>query len=261
MTLPPDRPAVMGILNVTPDSFSDGGRFFEPSAAIDHGLRMIDEGADLLDVGGESTRPGADPVDEAEELRRVVPAIAHLAKLIPISVDTMKPAVAAAALDAGAFLVNDVSGLRDPAMVTLVQNTGCSVCIMHMQGNPQTMQHNPQYDDVVREVRDYLVGRAREVGAKETWIDPGIGFGKEYEHNIALLRGLSALVEAPYPVMLGVSRKSFIGKMMGGAEVNDRLEGTLAAQAWAQLAGVRVLRAHDVKATRRAVETVSILSS
>lgn len=250
----------MGILNVTPDSFSDGGRYFEPTAAIEHGLRMIDEGAELLDVGGESTRPGAEPVPEDEELRRVIPVVAELAKSIPISIDTMKPAVAAAALDSGAFLVNDVSGLRDPAMIALVRQWRCAVCIMHMQGNPQTMQRNPQYDDVVREVRDYLLDKATEVGAEETWIDPGLGFGKAFEHNLELLRGLDTLVATRYPVLVGVSRKSFIGKMMGGAEVNDRLEGTLAVQAWAQLAGVRVLRAHDVRATRRAVETLSILA-
>lgn len=260
MTLPPDRPAIMGILNVTPDSFSDGGEFFDSGTAIEAGLRMIDEGADLIDVGGESTRPGATPVPLEEELARILPVVQALATKIPVSIDTMKPEVARAALDAGAFLVNDVSGLRDPAMVSLVEERKSGVCIMHMQGDPRTMQHEPTYGDVVAEVGEYLVSRAQSVRAGEIWIDPGLGFGKTFEHNMALLRGLDEFVGTGLPVLLGVSRKSFIGRMMGGVEVGDRLEGTLAVQAYAQMKGVRVLRVHDVRASRRAVEALCVLA-
>lgn len=259
MILPPDRPAIMGILNVTPDSFSDGGRFADPHSAIEHGRRMIDEGADLLDVGGESTRPGADPVSEEEELRRVIPVVSELAKLIPISIDTMKPAVARAALDAGAFLVNDVSGLRSQEMIAVVEEAQSGVCIMHMQGDPRTMQKEPFYDDVVREVLAYLLERAGSVTSPQIWIDPGVGFGKSLDHNLAILRNLDRFAATPYPVLLGVSRKSFIGKLTGGAPVDDRLEGTLAMQAWAQIKGVRVLRVHDLRASRRAVDVLSAL--
>lgn len=249
----------MGILNVTPDSFSDGGRFADPHSAIEHGRRMIDEGADLLDVGGESTRPGADPVSEEEELRRVIPVVSELAKLIPISIDTMKPAVARAALDAGAFLVNDVSGLRSQEMIAVVEEAQSGVCIMHMQGDPRTMQKEPFYDDVVREVLAYLLERAGSVTSPQIWIDPGVGFGKSLDHNLAILRNLDRFAATPYPVLLGVSRKSFIGKLTGGAPVDDRLEGTLAMQAWAQIKGVRVLRVHDLRASRRAVDVLSAL--
>ncbi len=249
----------MGILNVTPDSFSDGGRYSDPLLAIEHGRQMIDEGADLLDVGGESTRPGADPVSEEEELGRVIPVVAELAKLIPISIDTMKPSVARAAIDAGAFLVNDVSGLRSPEMVSVVEETQCGVCIMHMQGDPRTMQKEPFYEDVVEEVLAYLVERATSVRSPQIWIDPGVGFGKSLDHNLSILRNLDRFAATTYPVLLGVSRKSFIGKLTGGAAVEDRLEGTLAMQAWAQIKGVRVLRVHDVRASRRAVDVLGAL--
>lgn len=221
---------------------------------------MIDEGADLLDVGGESTRPGADPVSETEELRRVIPVVNELAKLIPVSIDTMKPNVARAALDAGAFLVNDVSGLRSPEMVSVVEGAQCAVCIMHMQGDPRTMQKEPFYDDVVREVLAYLLERAGSVRSPQIWIDPGVGFGKSLHHNLAILKNLDRFTSTPYPVLLGVSRKSFIGKLTGNAAVDDRLDGTLAMQAWAQIKGVKVLRVHDVRASRRAVDVLSALA-
>jgi dihydropteroate synthase len=265
--LPPNRPALMGILNVTPDSFSDGGTHFEFREAVDWALRMMDEGADLIDVGGESTRPGAPPVPEDEEIRRVIPVIDALtAKGVPVSADTMKPAVAKAALGAGAKVVNDVGGMRDPAMVEVCARADCTVCAMHMQGSPRTMQQAPRYDDVVEEVRVFLLataGRLAEAGVvrERIWIDPGIGFGKTLEHNLALLKHLGRFVETGYPVLVGVSRKSFIGKLLSSGEaplpVEERLEGTLAAQAWAQIQGAKVIRAHDVQAARRVIDTLA----
>jgi dihydropteroate synthase len=250
----------MGILNVTPDSFSDGGRSLSAEDAVDAALRMMDEGADLIDVGGESTRPGAEPVSVDEETRRTAPVVEQLASRgIPVSIDTMKSVVAEKALDAGAFLVNDVSGLRDPEMVDLVQARGCHVCVMHMQGDPRTMQANPRYADVVGEVRDYLVHAAGmlKLPMEQIWIDPGIGFGKSSRHNLTILNHLDRLIETGYPVLIGVSRKSFIGKVLGGEEPlppHDRLEGTHAVQVLAQLRGVRIIRAHDVRASRRAMD-------
>lgn len=264
--LPADRPAVMGILNVTPDSFSDGGAFLDSSAALDRALRMVDEGADLVDVGGESTRPGAFAVPAEEEWSRVGVVVERLARRgVPVSIDTRKPEVARRALAGGALVVNDVSGLRDPAMMDLVCSRPCSVCIMHMQGEPATMQIEPAYRDVVQEVREFLLRQAEEAvrrgkAAQDVWIDPGIGFGKTTEHNRALLRSLDRLVGTGYPVLLGVSRKSFVGRVLGSETaplpVEDRLEGTLTVQVWAQLQGVRVLRVHDVLAARRCVEMV-----
>ncbi|MFN3684652.1 MAG: dihydropteroate synthase [Fimbriimonadaceae bacterium] len=264
--LPADRPAVMGILNVTPDSFSDGGAFLDSSAALDHALRMVDEGADLVDVGGESTRPGAAEVPADEEWSRVGNILESLVRRgVPVSVDTRKAEVARRALDCGACVVNDVSGLRDPAMMDLVCSRPCAVCIMHMQGEPATMQIQPHYRDVVEEVLEFLLRQASEAvrrgkPSSDVWIDPGIGFGKTTEHNRALIRSLDRLVRTGYPVLLGVSRKSFIGRVLGGEAtplpVEDRLEGTLAVHVWAQLQGVRVLRVHDVLATRRCVEMV-----
>jgi dihydropteroate synthase len=259
-TLPTDRPALMGILNVTPDSFSDGGHYLAPQHAIAAGRRMIEEGADLIDIGGESTRPGAEPVSADEEIARTAPVIEALAADgIPISIDTMKAGVAKRGLEAGAFLINDVGGMRDPAMVEVAVGSGCNVCIMHMQGEPRTMQTAPSYGDVVREVRSFLVMQAvmlEEVGVdpERIWLDPGIGFGKTLGHNLSLLRHLGQLVATGYPVLVGVSRKSFLGKLTGNAPADDRLEGTLAAQVLAQSLGARVIRAHDVKATRRAID-------
>lgn len=256
------RPLLMGILNVTPDSFSDGGQFFAPDRAIEHGLRMIEEGADILDIGGESTRPGAQPVSEAEELRRVLPVVNALAKSgARISIDTMKPRVARAAIAEGATIVNDVGGLRDPAIVEVCAETGCTVCIMHMRGEPRSMQVEPTYGNVVSEVRDYLLKQAVHaerggVARSNIWIDPGFGFGKTLTQNLSLLRNLSVFVGAGYPVLVGVSRKSFIGTMLGSDDTpcppRDRLFGTIAAQVLAQQQGASVLRVHDVKASRDA---------
>lgn len=245
---------------MTPDSFSDGGQFSGSKDAIDAGRRMIDEGADLLDVGGESTRPGAEPVGEEEELRRTIPVVEGLARLgLPVSIDTMKSRVANQALQSGAFLVNDVGGLQDPIMLETVAGAKCHVCIMHMRGEPRTMQAAPDYGNVTRDVRTFLVRqavRAEEAGVHRDriWIDPGIGFGKTVEHNLTLLKKLESFTTLGYPVLIGVSRKSFIGKVLGGLPADDRLEGTLAAQVLAQSLGARVIRAHDVRASRRAID-------
>jgi dihydropteroate synthase len=254
----------MGILNVTPDSFSDGGLHFTAESAIAAGLQMLDEGADILDVGGESTRPGATPVDEEEELRRVMPVIRELCRRdATVSVDTMKPEVARQALEVGAQIVNDVTGLRHPGMKAVCTEAKATVCLMHMQGNPRSMQALPHYEDVVLEVKQFLVEGAEELQAfgmlaDQIWIDPGIGFGKTDEHNFTLLRNVSKLVETGFPVMIGVSRKGFIGRALASEgkslPANDRLEGTLALHVAAQLAGVKILRAHDVRASRRAID-------
>ena len=246
----------MGVLNVTPDSFSDGGRWLDPAAAVDHGLRMAADGAAIVDVGGESTRPGADPVDAAEERARVVPVIEQLAPHVRVSVDTSKAAVAEAAIEAGATIVNDVSAsLHDVAAAG-----GVGWMAMHMQGEPRTMQADPRYDDVVDEVRSFLVAKAdaaREAGVDEVWVDPGIGFGKTAGHNLSLLRHLSTLVATGYPVAIGVSRKSFLEKIGVGGGVDDRFAGSLAAAVWAADQGAAVVRVHDVAATVQAMKVVS----
>jgi dihydropteroate synthase len=254
-----DRTRIMGVLNVTPDSFSDGGRFFDPEAALVHGLAMADQGADLLDVGGESTRPGSDPVSDEEEWRRIAPVIRGLASKVdvPLSVDTMKPVVASQAIKAGASIVNDVSGLQDPAMVRLVAANHVGVVAMHMLGDPKTMQQHPRYSDVVGEVRAFLAERVKVletagVASDAIAIDPGLGFGKRLEHNLTLLRGLDRLVEIGHPVVVGVSRKSFIEKLSGG-EPGERLSGSLAAATLAVSKGAHVVRAHDVRETVRAM--------
>ena len=267
-SLPVGRPAVMGILNVTPDSFSDGGQFIDPEVAIAAAEQMVDDGADLIDVGGESTRPGAEPVEWQVEAERVLPVISRLSALeIPVSIDTMKPEVGELALDAGAFLVNDVSGLRDPAMVDLVQTRQAWVCIMHMLGDPRTMQRSPRYGNVVQEVRDYLVHAANLVRlpVEQIWIDPGIGFGKTVSQNLALIGSLDQFVSTGFPVLLGVSRKSFIGKLLGGEEsplpIKERVTGAIAAQIWAQMQGVRVIRTHEVSASVQAIEMIQALQN
>jgi dihydropteroate synthase len=217
-----DGTLIMGVVNVTPDSFSDGGAFLDPARAVRHGLDLVAAGAHLVDVGGESTRPGAGPVPVAEERSRVVPVIAELAAAgVVVSVDTAKPEVAAAAIDAGAAVVNDVTALADPEMARLAAAAGVGVVLMHMQGTPRTMQDEPRYDDVVAEVTEVLVGRAAAavaagVAREAVCIDPGIGFGKTSEHNLALLAGLPALTGTGYPVMVGASRKSFLGTLLGG---------------------------------------------
>jgi dihydropteroate synthase len=260
-----DRTRVMGILNVTPDSFSDGGRYFDPDEALRHGLEMVEQGADLLDVGGESTRPGSDSVPADEEWRRVGPVIRDLAKQadVPLSVDTMKPEVAAKAIEAGASIVNDVSGLREPAMVHVVARNRVGAVVMHMLGNPKTMQTHPQYADVVGEVRSYLAERIRAleaagVASEAVAVDPGVGFGKTQEHNLALLRNLDRIVALGHPVVVGVSRKSFIERL-GGGESGERLPGSLAAATLAVAKGAHVIRVHDVRETVRAMRVADAM--
>lgn len=255
----------MGIVNVTPDSFSDGGLYLDPRAAISHGEELAAQGADILDVGGESTRPGAAEVAVDEELRRVAPVIAGLAGSgVEISVDTSKAAVAAAALDAGATIVNDVTALRgDPEMAALVADRGAGIVLMHMAGDPRTMQVNPEYQDVVAEVRDFLAARlaaAVAAGIEESriWLDPGIGFGKTDQHNFELLRGLDQLAALGRPIVIGTSRKSFIGRADGSA-TDDRLGGTIATSILAAAAGASVLRVHDVREMSEALKLSSAI--
>ncbi|HEY5998063.1 MAG TPA: dihydropteroate synthase, partial [bacterium] len=250
----------MGIVNVTPDSFSDGGAFFDAGVAVEHGLRLASEGADILDVGGESTRPGAAPVPVEEELRRVVPVVRGLAARcrLPISVDTTKAAVARAALEAGAAIVNDVSALRfDPELGRVAAAAGAAVVLMHMQGEPRTMQQAPHYDDLLGEVRAGLaaaLARAEAAGVDpaRTLVDPGIGFGKTLEHNLELLRRLGELAGLGRPLLVGPSRKAFIGKITG-LPPGERVEGTIAACCLAAANGAHVVRVHDVAAARRAL--------
>ncbi|MBI2089998.1 MAG: dihydropteroate synthase [Deltaproteobacteria bacterium] len=260
------RTALVGILNVTPDSFSDGGRYLNADEAIAHGVRLAEEGADLIDIGGESTRPGARPVSAEEELERVLPVIRGLrrAVAIPLSIDTYKSRVARAALDEGADVVNDISALRfDPAMASLVVTENVPVVLMHMQGTPRTMQKRPFYRDVVAEVTDFLSERfrfalAEGVKPEQIVVDPGIGFGKDLEHNLALLRDLSALGSLGRPILVGPSRKTFVGKILGiGPE--GRLEGSLAAAVAAVLAGANMIRMHDVREARRAIAIADAL--
>ena len=261
---PSRSPLVMGIVNVTPDSFSDGGRFLGRDAALDHARRLIADGADILDVGGESTRPGADPVSEDEELARVVPVIAALAAETdrPISVDTVKPGVARAAVAAGARVWNDVTALRGAAgSLAAAAELGCEVVLMHMQGEPRTMQAEPHYDDVVREVAEFLAGRAAAamaagVARENIWLDPGVGFGKHMiRHNLPLMAGLCEIVELGFPVLLGASRKSFISALDPVARTaGDRLGGSLAAALAGAAAGVAAVRVHDVRETVQALK-------
>jgi dihydropteroate synthase len=245
----------MGVLNVTPDSFSDGGRYLDPEAAIAHGLRLAAEGADVVDVGGESTRPGAPEVPSRTERDRVVPVIAALAPHVRVSVDTRKPEVAEAAVDAGATLINDVSA----ALAPVAAAAGVGWVAMHMRGTPATMQHDPRYDDVVAEVAAFLAARAqeaRDIGVDEVWVDPGIGFGKTAAHNLALLRHLRVLVALGFPVLVGTSRKSFLGALAGGAPPDDRLEGSVATAVWAMSQGAAMVRVHDVVPTVQAATLV-----
>jgi dihydropteroate synthase len=255
------RPAlIMGVVNVTPDSFSDGGEFLDANEAVAHALKLVEQGAELLDLGGESTRPGATPVSEAEELRRVIPVIEQLAgrTKVPLSIDTMKPAVARAALEAGASIVNDVAANReDDAMGRVVAETGAGYIAMHMQGKPQTMQANPVYADVVRAVEDFFRERMRRLNAcgvmaDQVVFDVGIGFGKTLEHNLQLLAALRSFTKLERPLLLGVSRKSFIGQLVPAA-AEERLPGSLACACLAVEAGVQIIRTHDVAETVQAV--------
>jgi dihydropteroate synthase len=260
-TLGPD-PVLIGVLNVTPDSFSDGGDFLDPDKAAARAATMLDEGAQIIDVGGESTRPGSDPVSPEEEVRRVVPVVGEILAQRPdaiVSVDTYRAETAVAALEAGARVVNDVTALRgDPRMAEVVADARCLVILMHMLGEPKTMQRDPRYDDVVREVRDFLAERAEHAVAagvepESIILDPGIGFGKTVEHNLALLLHLDALVENRFPVLVGASRKSFIGKITGVEEVKDRVFGTVATTVLAYERGATFFRVHDVRANREAL--------
>jgi dihydropteroate synthase len=263
-------PLVMGVLNVTPDSFSDGGRWLDHGAAVEHGLAMVAEGAAVVDVGGESTRPGAEPVAPAEEMRRVLPAVEALAAHVRVSIDTRHAEVAEAALAAGATLLNDVSASL--AGVAAAAGSGVGFVAMHMQGEPRTMQVDPRYHDVVAEVTAFLVERAEAAvaaGVEDVWVDPGIGFGKTLEHNLALLAHLDRLVSAGFPVVVGTSRKGLLGRLLADADgggpdsppvpVDDRLDGSLATAAWAMWQGARMIRAHDVGPTARAAALVAAM--
>ncbi len=255
----------MGIVNVTPDSFSDGGRHLDPARAVRHGLDLLRAGADLLDVGGESTRPGAAAVPADAELDRVMPVVTGLVRRgAVVSVDTSKAEVAAAALEAGAAAINDITALGDPEMASVVAEAGAGLVLMHMQGTPATMQDDPRYDDVVAEVRDFLVeraGRARAAGvaADRICIDPGIGFGKTTEHNLALLGHLDVLVATGHPVLVGASRKAFLARLLGDLDETGRDEATAVVTAWAAAAGAAVVRVHDVARSLRAAQLATAI--
>jgi dihydropteroate synthase len=255
------EPVLMGVLNVTPDSFSDGAEFLDPDKAVVRAVSLLDEGALIVDIGGESTRPGSEPVSPEEELRRVMPVLRGILAVRPeavVSIDTYRASTAEAALDAGARIVNDVTALRDPRMAGVVAERGCSIVLMHMRGEPKSMQQGPCYEDVVREVRDFLARRterALQAGVEEEniIIDPGIGFGKTLEHNLTLLNRLGALVELGFPVLVGASRKSFLGRIVGSGSPKERLFGTVATNVIAYEQGVSLFRVHDVRANREAL--------
>jgi dihydropteroate synthase len=263
-------PVLVGVLNVTPDSFSDGGDFLNPGKAASRAAAMLDEGAEIIDVGGESTRPGSDPVPQEEEVRRVVPVIQKILAERPdaiVSIDTYRAATAEAALEAGACIVNDVTALRgDPRMAALAADAGCPMILMHMLGEPKTMQRDPRYDDVVREVRDFLARRAEQaivagVEPENIILDPGIGFGKTLEHNLALLRRLDSLVELGFPVLFGASRKRFIGRITGVEDARGRVSGTVAANVLAYERGATFFRVHDVRPNREALAVAEAVHS
>jgi len=246
-------PVLMGILNVTPDSFSDGGHFFDTKQAIEHGLKMADDGAAIIDVGAESTRPGSDAVSADEQIRRAIPVIKALSKelKVPISIDTYNYEVAAAALDAGASMINDITALSDERVGKLAAERNVPVILMHMKGTPKTMQAAPEYSDVVSEVLQFLLDRAKKaqsfgITKERIFIDPGIGFGKSLEHNLALLRNVDKFAASGFRVLVGPSRKAFIGKITGKENPSDRIFGTAAAVAWCAASGVSIIRIHDV---------------
>jgi len=261
-----DRPRIMGIVNVTPDSFSDGGRFLGAGAAVAQARALAEGGADILDIGGESTRPGAKVLPEPEEIARVVPVVRAASAIAPVSIDTRKAAVGEAALDAGAGLVNDVAALSfDPGLAGLVARRGVPVCLMHAQGDPETMQDDPRYDNVLLDVYDWLeaaIARAEAAGiARDAIIvDPGIGFGKTLDHNLALLRGLSLFHGLGLPVLLGASRKRFIGAITGVPQAGDRLAGSLSVAQAAICQGVQILRVHDTEETRQVTQMTGALT-
>jgi dihydropteroate synthase len=259
------RPLVMGVLNVTPDSFSDGGRYFDPARALEHARRMREDAADLIDIGGESTRPGALPVPEADEIARVVPLVGALATAgVPVSVDTRKPAVMRAAIEAGAAMINDVGALSAPGAMDACVHSDVGVCLMHMQGDPATMQASPSYADVVAEVRAFLSARATAcvaagIARDRIVIDPGFGFGKTLAHNLALLRALGAFAALGFPVLVGLSRKSSLGQITG-RETGERLGASLAAALAAVARGAAIVRVHDVRETVDALKVWSAVA-
>lgn len=257
------RPHVMGIVNVTPDSFSDGGKYSSTASAVEHGLQLIAEGADILDIGGESTRPGAQPVSLDDELQRVIPVIEALSAVtsVPLSIDTYKPEVMRAAILAGADIVNDISALREDGALEIVANSSAGVCLMHMQGVPQTMQINPTYGDVVAEVKQFLSDRVdtclvHGIVKERILLDPGFCFGKTTAHNVALIQHLDSLAELGFPLLVGLSRKSVLGKIAGGDEL-QRLHAGLAASVVSAMKGAKIVRVHDVKATVDALKVVT----
>ncbi len=254
LTIPSPHPLIMGILNVTPDSFSDGGQYIDRERAVEHARRMMEKGADMVDIGGESTRPFSEGVSASEEWERVGPVIAQLADECPLSVDTCKGEVARRALEAGAVMINNVTAGSDPVLLKAVTEQDAALVLMHMKGTPRDMQENPEYEDVVREVCQFLqerVERAKEAGVRKIILDPGIGFGKTMEHNLTLLRGLDSIRSLGYPVLVGASRKSFIGEVLD-LGVEERSEGSLAALSIAVAKGVDILRVHDVRESYRA---------
>jgi dihydropteroate synthase len=263
-----DRPLVMGIVNVTPDSFSDGGRHADPRSAVAHGLELVSLGADLLDIGGESTRPGAEPVSEKAELDRILPVLEELAAnvAVPISVDTSKATVARIALDSGAAIINDVTALGDRSMAEVVQKAGAGVILMHMQGTPQTMQSDPRYGDVVGEINEFFEQRRRfaqerGINAEQVVLDPGIGFGKTRDHNIEILARLAELQRHGRPICLGVSRKGFLGRLLGERPIERRVAASLAAACYAMSKhAVQIIRVHDVQETKDAVTVFETLA-
>jgi dihydropteroate synthase len=258
---------VMGIVNVTPDSFSDGGEFFDHEKAIEHGMELVRQGADVLDIGGESTRPGADDVPLEEELRRVMPVVEGLAGVAPVSIDTTKAEVARRAIAAGARIVNDVTALRgDPEMAGVCKDADVEIVLMHMLGTPRTMQVDPRYDDVVGEVSEFLavqagLAEAAGISREKLWIDPGIGFGKTVDHNLALLKATRTLSEMDLPVLVGPSRKSFIGKLSGDAPEPRRLGGTIAACLAAMEGGAAMVRVHDVGPVVQAIRVAAAIAA
>lgn len=247
---------IMGVLNITPDSFSDGGLFLDTQNALTHARQMIADGADIIDIGGESSRPGSEPVSPEDELQRVLPVIEQLRKEsdVCISIDTYKPEVARACLEAGASMLNDITGLADDEMARVAAAYHVPVVIMHMQGKPKTMQENPKYDNVIEEIKTFFserIEKAKDADVKEIILDPGIGFGKTLEHNLLILKNLSAFLEFGYPLLIGTSRKSFIGKITG-QDVENRLPGTIASSTIAIMNGARIIRVHDIKELKAA---------
>lgn len=258
---------IMGILNITPDSFSDGGLHFDRSAAIEQGIRMVSDGADIIDIGGESTRPGSEPVSLEEELKRTIPVIEELVKkvTVPVSIDTYKAEVARQALSAGASIVNDISGLRfDPEMPKVIAQHKVPVVIMHIKGRPREMQQNPTYEALIPEIMDYFrinIRLAKKFGIPDELmiLDPGIGFGKTFDHNLEILNNLQQFTLLEKPLLVGASRKAFLGKILGDAPASDRLEGTAAAVAVSIMKGAHIIRVHDVKEMARVAKTVDAI--